>query len=77
MAAFVLALVGQEGEEPLKCVLMDTGGQSVTMDGIVEMLMLCVDSWDSQHIWSYPKNIILFWSRDWTSIAELVFMSWH
>lgn len=50
MAVSVLALVRQEGEELLKCVLMDTGEQSVTVDGIAEMLMLCVDNLDSTHL---------------------------
>ena len=47
MVVFVFSLVRQKGEELLKCVLMDTGEQSVTVDGIVEMLMLCVDNLDS------------------------------
>lgn len=50
MAVSVLALVRQEGEELLKCVLMDTGEQSVIVDGIAEMLMLCVDNLDSTHL---------------------------
>ena len=50
MAVSVLALVRQEGEELLKCVLMDTGEQSVTVDGIAEVLMLCVDNLDSTHL---------------------------
>ena len=50
MAVSVLALVRQEGEELLKCVLMDTGEQSVTVDGIAETLMLCVDNLDSTHL---------------------------
>ena len=50
MAVSILALVRQEGEELLKCVLMDTGEQSVIVDGIAEMLMLCVDNLDSTHL---------------------------
>ena len=58
MAVFVLALIRQEGEELLKCVLMDTGEQSVTMDGIVEMQMLCADNWDSTHLEQSQEDIL-------------------
>lgn len=58
MAVFILALVGQEEEELLKCVLMDTREQSVTMDGIVEMQILCADSWDSTHLELFQEDIL-------------------
>ena len=58
MEVFVFILVRQEGEELLKYVLMDIGEQSVTMDGIVEMLMLCADSLDSTHLELFQEDIL-------------------
>ena len=58
MAVFVFSLVSQLGEELLKCVLVDTGEQSVTMDGIVEMLMLCADSLDSKHLELFQEHTL-------------------
>ena len=58
MAVFVYILVSQQDEEQLKCVLMDTGEQSVTMVGIVEMLMLCADSLDSTHLELFQEQIL-------------------
>ena len=58
MAVFVYILVSQQDEELLKCVLMDTGEQSVVVDGIVEMLMLCADSLDSTHLELFQEQIL-------------------
>ena len=57
MAVFAFAMVRQQEEELLKCVLMDTGEQSVTMNGIVEMLMLYADSLDSTHLEPFQGDL--------------------
>ena len=60
MVMFVFALVSQKDEELLKCVLVDYGEQFVTLtiDGIVEMLMLCADSLDSIHLELLQEGIL-------------------
>ena len=58
MAVFVFAMVRQQEEELLKCVLMDTGEQFATMDGIVEMPMLYADSLDSTHLELFQEDFL-------------------